>query len=197
MSPPTISVIKPASSFHQIKREKQMRKSIILICALALLIVSSGAMIAYADVSETEGSLASGYYVTTNWHGVDVPIGAEVTATAKTTDSSIKEVRFEWLNPAGEIVYTETVPVQDTGDYYNWKRVYFASSKYTPEELGDWAVKANFIDHNFHFVYNCVTKVPKRATSFFVVPEIPLIGTAGASIAMFAGLAVKMKRKHA
>jgi len=37
--------------------------------------------------------------------------------------------------------------------------------------------------------------VARKATSFFVVPEIPLIGTAGASIAMFAGLAAKMKRK--
>ena len=32
--------------------------------------------------------------------------------------------------------------------------------------------------------------------SLFVVPEIPLIGTAGATLAMFAGLAIHMKRKR-
>ncbi|MCJ7762138.1 hypothetical protein MUP38_01630 [Candidatus Bathyarchaeota archaeon] len=44
-------------------------------------------------------------------------------------------------------------------------------------------------------ICTCTHTVARKATSFFVVPETPLIGTAGASIAMFAGLAVKMKRK--
>ena len=38
-------------------------------------------------------------------------------------------------------------------------------------------------------------KVARRATSFNVIPEIPIIGTAGASIAMIAGFTYKMKRK--
>ena len=62
-------------------------------------------------------------------------------------------------------------------------------------DLGDWTVKALFIDQRGYCHCTCDSTLARKATSFFVVPEIPLIGTAGASIAMFAGLAVKMKRK--
>jgi hypothetical protein len=151
-------------------------------------------MIVYADPNE-EGSLGSGYYITTNWHGVDVPPGAAVIATAKTTNRDIDQVTFIWINPANQTVWTKTVPVQFDGTYYDYKKVYSATSTYTPEALGDWTVKAEFIDQGGHSHRCCTSKVPRRATSFNVVPEIPLIGTAGASIAMFAGLAVKMKRK--
>jgi hypothetical protein len=171
-----------------------MRKSILLLCALTLLIMSSSAIIVYANPSN-EGSLGSGYYVTTNWHGIDVPSGAAVIATAKTTNRDVDKVTFTWINPAGQTVWTETVAVQFDGTYYNGKKVYSATSTYTPEALGDWTVKALFIDQNGHFHCCCTSEVARRATSFNVVPEIPLIGTAGASIAMFAGLAVKMKRK--
>jgi hypothetical protein len=151
-------------------------------------------MIVYANPSN-EGSLGSGYYVTTNWHGVDVPPGTGVIATAKTTDHDVDQVTFTWINPAGQTVWTETVPVQFDGTYYGYKKVYSATSTYTPEALGDWTVKALFIDQSGHLHCCCTSEVARRATSFNVIPEIPLIGTAGASIAMFAGLAVKMKRK--
>jgi hypothetical protein len=149
-------------------------------------------MIAYAE--STEGSLSSGYYITTNWHGIDVPLGAEVTATAKTTDHDVDKVTFVWLDPEEHTNWTDTVPVQPDGTYHG-KTVYSASSTHTPEEVGDWTVKALFVDNHSHHLYSCSCKVPKRATSFFVIPEIPIIGTAGVSIAVLAGLAVKMKRK--
>lgn len=171
-----------------------MHKGIPLLCALILLIVSSSIIIVYADTS-TEGSLSSGYYVTTNWHGIDVPPGAIVNATAETTNYYMTQVIFTWINPAGQTVFTQTVPLQFNGTYYYGKKVYFATSTYTPAALGNWTVYARFTDQSNHIFYCCKSNLMRRATSFNVIPEIPIIGTAGASIAMFAGLVVKMRRK--
>jgi hypothetical protein len=169
-----------------------MRKNILLLCALTLLLATSTAMIAHA--APTEGSLNSGYYVTTNWHGINVPTGTEVTATAKTTDHHVDKVTFIWKNPAGQTIWTDTVPVQPDGTY-NGKTVYSASSTHKPEEHGNWTVEALFLDEYSFFIFTWTETVTMQATLFFVVPEIPIIGTAGASIAMFAGLAIKMKRR--
>jgi len=149
-------------------------------------------MIAYAQSGE--GSLSSGYYVTTNWHGVDVPTGVAVTATAKTTDHDVDKVQFIWKNPAGQTIWTDTVSVHSDGTY-NGHTVYSASSTHTPQEIGDWTVQVLFLDVHYSCRCSWTETVARRATSFNVVPEIPVIGTAGASIAMFAGLAIKMKRK--
>ena len=99
-----------------------MRKSIILLCALTLLIVSSGAMIVSATPTG-EGSLNSGYYVTTNWHGVDVPTGAEVIATAKTTNHDVDKVAFIWITCAAETAWTDLVPVQWDATDHSGKKV--------------------------------------------------------------------------
>ncbi len=169
-----------------------MKKSILLLCALTLLIVTAATMTVRADLSE--GSLASGYYITTNWHGIDVPTGAEVIATAKTTDWRVDKVQFIWLDPSGYANWTDTVSVHPDGTY-NGHTVYSAVATHVPEEVGDWTVKANFLDLNGYSLCCCDHTVARKATSFFVVPEIPVIGTAGAAVAMFAGLAVKMRRK--
>ena len=41
-------------------------------------------------------SLASGYRITTNHHGIDVIVGETVTAWADTTDLTTSEVTFMW-----------------------------------------------------------------------------------------------------
>jgi len=50
---------------------------------LASLFLFASVSIAYAQWAAIKDS---GYAVTTNWHGVDVPIGQDVIATAGTTD---------------------------------------------------------------------------------------------------------------
>jgi hypothetical protein len=169
-----------------------MRKTTLLLCALTLLLVSSGAMMAHAY--SNEGSLSQGYYVTTNWHGINVPTGAAVTATAQTTNHYVDKVTFTWKNPTSQTIWTDTVPVHPDGTY-NGKTVYSASSTHTPTEHGNWTVEAKFQDEHNSIIFTWTETVAIKTTQFFVVPEIPIIGTAGASIAMFAGLAIKMKRK--
>jgi hypothetical protein len=151
-------------------------------------------MLAYA--TNTDGSLESGYGVTSNYHGIPVPSGAEVTVTAMTTDSKVDHVLFIWKNPAEQIVWTDIVYVFTNGTTYtNGKLIYYAESVHKPEALGDWGVQAIFMD--LDGIWRCHSRliVARRATSFNVIPEIPVIGTVGASAAMVAGFVWKMKRK--
>jgi len=150
-------------------------------------------MLAYA--TDNSGSLKSGYAVTNNYHGIPVPSGAAVTVTAMTTDSRVAEVTFIWKNPADQPVRTVTKPVYTNGTTFNGKLVRYATDTYEPEAIGDWGVKAIFKDVRHFIIWTCTKIVARRATSFNVIPEIPVIGTVGAAAAMIAGFAWKMKRK--
>ena len=156
-----------------------MRKSTLLLCALTLLLVSSSAMIVYANTEHYS------YTVTSNFHGIDPPLGANVIVTATTTDTSIYQVTFLWKNAAENIVWTDVVQVVGGS----------AQSTHQPNSGGDWGVQALFQGPDGKTKEQVELVVAIKTTSFFVVPEVPIIGTAGASLAMFAGLAVKMKRK--
>ena len=177
-----------------------MRK-IILIPVLTLALVFSLATIVYASPPI---NLTDGYEIVTNWHGVDVPPGTEVVVTAMTINPEVTQVTFLWKNPAEQIVFQETVPVfqngttgsgQIKGTQYTDVAVSFAISEYIPQELGDWGVQALFQDSSGQTCQGVSWVLAIRARSFNVIPEIPLLGTAGAAIAMAAGFTYKMKRK--
>jgi hypothetical protein len=169
-------------------------KAAILI-GIILLISSNLVMLANAT-SDGEGSLSSGYAVTNNYHGQNVPFGADVIVTAMSTNSQVDEVRFIWKDPAGQVVWDETINVFHNGTTYNGKLVYYAISTHKPGAIGDWGVQAKFYDEINYCWMDFDIRLATRATSFNVVPELPLIGTAGASVAMVLGLALfKAKRK--
>ena len=152
-------------------------------------------------VSAYTPNLNDGYDVTNNWHGIDAPVGATVVATALTTDASVYQVTFIWKNPGGNPVWTEVVPVCSNGTTYtdnqgNTYTIYYAeASPQKPGIIGDWGVEAVFQGPDATTKQDVEYVVAIRATSFNVIPEIPLIGTAGAATAMFAGLAYKLKKK--
>jgi hypothetical protein len=170
----------------------------ILLSVVILLMVSS--FVALASATDNEGSLKSGYAVTSNYHGIDVQPGTPVTVTAMTTDRCVDVVKFIWKNPAGQVMFVEFKKVYSNGTTFNdngrIKLVYFANSTYTPDSIGDWGVQAKFIDVNGYCRCWCTCRVHRRATSFNVIPEVPVIGTIGASTAMFAGLGYAIKRKR-
>jgi hypothetical protein len=170
---------------------KKVHKKILLTVAVFLFIVS----VPIALVSAQAQALGSGYAVTSNWHGVDVPIGSEVVVTALTTDPAVAQVVLLWENPGGQILWKDTVDVAPNGDTYNGDPVYSASAAHVPEDIGDWGVHALFIDDDGQTIWDIENIVAIRSTSFNVIPEIPLIGTAGASIAMLLGFTYKMKKK--
>ena len=68
---------------------KMKRYRIVLMLTLALIALT------YLNISEAYAQkpvIPSSYDVTTNYHGIDVPPGAEVTATATTTDTTVTGV---------------------------------------------------------------------------------------------------------
>ncbi len=190
--------------------------------ALPVMVIIMMLFLANAKIAQAQWSAltSSGYGVTTNWHGEDVPIGEEVTAFAGTTDSEVTEVKFIWLDPVGNPVseLEETVPVgsgiltptvpsgvpQEIADWA-WDNqgiiVYYAiSSPITPDVIGDWAVQANFLDAEGEPVKMLRGRnsdiVAIRATSMNVTSEVPF-GTIVISISMLGALgAFTLKRKR-
>jgi hypothetical protein len=176
----------------------QLRKAIIIF-SLFVFVASSAILLASAQPPEDqEGSLPSGYYVTSDWHGIDTPLGTEVHVKAYTTDAGVTQVTFIWRNAAEDIVYgPDVVTTKTTDGEHNGKTVYmFEAPVHAPDSIGDWGVQAIFQGPDESARANCQNVIAIRATSFNVIPEIPLIGTAGASIAMIGGLAFKLRRKN-
>ncbi|XHH10064.1 MAG: hypothetical protein ACFCUE_05380 [Candidatus Bathyarchaeia archaeon] len=126
-------------------------------------------------------------YTLTNDAGPDgVQIGNPVTATATTTDAKVDKVRFTWYDPAGTPFTTDPQSVSGPSR--------MATSTFTPDALGDWTVKAEFLDKQGCCCCCHYKTVATRTTSFNVVPEVPLIGTAGIALAMAVGLIFYKKR---
>ena len=73
--------------------------------------------------------------------------------------------------------------------------VKFAVSDYAPNIIGDWGVQPLFQDSTGQTIEGVEDVVAIRATSFNVIPEIPILGAAGASLAMLAGFAFTVKRQ--
>jgi hypothetical protein len=178
-----------------------MRKSnLYLVLAIAL----ACSLTAVAFASSPPITLTDGYEIITNYQGVDISPGTPVTATAMTIDPSVTQVTFLWKNPGGGTVYTDVVLVYTNGTLGSGKvkgtpytdvPVRFANATQTPNAIGDWGVQALFQDSGGQTIEGIENVVAVRARSFNVIPELPIIGTLGAAIAMLAGFTYKMKRK--
>lgn len=165
--------------------------------AYPLVLITIGILAASVSVAQANWSeIASGYAITCDWHGVDILPGTLVTATAGTTDASVSTITFQWKDPADNIVKTETIDVASNGTTYNDKLVYWAHSSYAPDSIGKWTVKAIFNGANKN------GNPAQRAQSVHVcgpsnvVPDIPVIGTAGALVTMFASLGMFLRKKR-
>ena len=164
--------------------------SIVLIFMVGILLVVAN--VAYAQWD----AINSGYAITTDYHGLEVPPGTLVTATAGTTDTDVQNVTFLWKYPNETIVYREeNVPVQSNGTMWDEKLIYYAYSSYIPDVLGDWGVQALFIGKDGKIKANHNDVIMIRATSFNVIPDFPVIGTAGALISMVLSLSLFLCKK--
>lgn len=163
---------------------------------LALLTTSVLILIMVNAVQAGWSALNSGYAVTTDYHGKDVLPGTTVTATAGTTDPDVTSVTFKWKAPDETVVFTETVPVTDSGEKWNGKPIYCAQSSYTiPSVLGDWGVQAFFIGEGGKKKAQIEDTISIRATSFFVIPEVATIFLAASSMLAF-GVYAYRRKKH-
>ncbi len=181
-----------------------------------LTILLIGVFLGVAGVVHAQWSaLGSGYAVTTNWHGDNVPIGQNVTVWAGTTDPEVEEVLFRWNKPGDAGVWLEiTVDIVDIGPYTtpeipagvpeeisDWAEdhqgitIYYATDTQSPEILGDWGVQALFIGEGGVTKANHNDVIMIRSSSFNTIPDFPLIGTAGALISMLLGLSLFLRKK--
>ena len=107
---------------------------------------------------------------------------------------------FLWRAPSDGLQrnYTDSTPTA-CGTYDDKgviKTVYcFVDTYEDVGIIGDWGVQALFIGTGGTVKEQVDDVIAIRATSFNVIPEIPLLGTVGASIAMIGALGFKLKRK--
>lgn len=164
--------------------------------AYGIILILLVIFLAAAGVVKAQWSaINSGYAVTTNYHGIEVPPGTLVTATAGTTDTNVKNVTFLWKSPDKTVAYEEDVPVTSNGSTYEGKPIYYAQSSYRPDVLGDWGVQALFIGEGGTQKANHDDVVKIRATSFNTIPDLPVVGTAGALVSMLFGLGLFLHKK--
>jgi len=192
----------------------------VVAMLLASVLVCASISIAKAQWD----ALSSGFAVTTNWHGLDVPIGQSVTATAgwapelappDVRDVLVKTVEFVWHFPNGTVATAlcETVPISGpltTPDELPPEPI--------PPEISEWAQKYPGVEYwyaqsapfiptvlgdwgvqaIFHNTVRICGKnsdtVRIRATSFNVVPEVPF-GTAVILLTWIGLLGVFVVRK--
>jgi len=171
----------------------QMKKVYATVAILLAGIFLAAISVAHAQWS----AISSGYAVTTDHHGVDVPLGTLITAIAGTTNPNVASVTFLWHYPNETVAYEVNVPVWSNGSTYDGKLIYYANSSYIPDAIGDWGVQALFIGEGGTTKANHTDVVRIRATSFNTIPDVPIVGTAGAIAAMILGLGVFLhKRKR-
>lgn len=152
-------------------------------------------------------SLASGYRIVTDHHGIDVIMVETVTAWADTTNLATYKVTFAWKWNGSETPKQTT----DVTEYITWytgvggwpeepgvphgTEVRRFTDSYSPDEVGDWAVKATFLNGHGETLASEDDSFPVRATSFHSIPEVP-IGTIVIILTMFGSLSLFVIRKR-
>ena len=185
-----------------------MKNVIRLISIMVFAVVISVTLLPFANAQWS--AIKSGYAITTNWHGQDVPVGTSVTAWAGTTNENVYQIRFLWLDPNGTLRYdinvtdivnytTPDYPPGAPEEIIEWAEdnpnitIWYANNTQTPNSVGDWTVKAWFYSPEGHLMNSTVTKI--RATSFNTVPYTP-IGTTIIAVTMIAALTTFITRKR-
>jgi hypothetical protein len=159
-----------------------MRKNALLKSSMVTVLIVMFASISLASAQPPHYT----YSVASNYHGIDAPIGQTILVTATTDNPGVVNVVFIWKNAAAIEQWRETVTVV-SGQ---------AQSSGVPNSIGDWGVQALFVGADGRTIQSVEDVVAIRATSFNVVPEIPLLGTAGVALAFVGALGVYVKRKN-
>jgi hypothetical protein len=173
-----------------------MKKFVLLTLGL----LSATLLFSVNSVYAPWATLGTGYAITSDFHGVDVPIGTEVTVTAGTLDTRVTQVTFRWHRPDESVAREVTVPVFTNGDTGQWNNgtsalVRYAVDSYSPDVLGDWGVQAFFQGSGGSTKAGIEDVIKIRATSFNVIPEVP-VGTIAILLSMFGAFGVFAVKKR-
>ncbi|MCW4030293.1 MAG: hypothetical protein NWE92_11675 [Candidatus Bathyarchaeota archaeon] len=166
-----------------------MKKPVKIILALALLATFCLISVAAASTPDPH------FYSVDKTSPVDpVKLGDSVVITATTDNPKVNRVEFKWWAPGS--------PLDGLADYseVDITPADGFTSSHIVNKPGEWTMTANFTnvqasgEYKYIWSGDAVWTVTKDG-NFFVVAEYPLIGAAGASIAMMFGLLV-FKRKE-
>lgn len=163
-----------------------------------LFLVSLFILVSVNVASAQWNAINSGYAVTTNYHGIVVPPETPVTAIAGTTNLNVYEVKFRWLRPNETEAWLDPV-TEYVDEQWEGRIIRVFNDTRIPDTDGDWGVQAIFYDGNGQGVGPVPEqpeKVAIRATSLNVIPDFPIIGTAGAVIAMLFSLNLFLHKKR-
>ena len=178
----------------------ELKRKISLAVALLVCIL----LISVSVVNAPWSTLGTGYAITSNYHGVDVPPGNPVTVTAGTLDSNVVRITFRWHEPPdgnGPVRWEVIKLIFKNGTFEQWNNgttaeIRYANDTQTPDVLGDWGVQAFFRDSTGKDRAGLTNVISIKATSFNAVPEVPF-GTLAILTAMFGAIAIfAIKRKH-
>lgn len=176
----------------------KLKRKISLGVALLVFIT----LISVSVVNAPWSTLGTGYAITTNYHGIDVPPSTPVTATAGTLDSRVVNVTFRWHFPNETVAWEDIVDVWTNTTKGQWNNgteaeIRYAQSTLAPYVIGDWGIQAFFQDSEGNDRAGLKDVIKIRAESFNAVPEIPL-GTIGAAATMIIALTLfALKKKKA
>jgi len=178
----------------------KLKQKISLAVALLVFLL----LISISAVNAPWSTLGTGYAITSNYHGVDIPLGTPVTVTAGTLDSNVMVITFRWHEPPdgnGPVRWEITVPIFTNGTTGKWNNgttaeIRYAQDTQTPDVLGNWGVQALFRDSSGKDRTGLTNVINIKATSFNTVPEVPF-GTLAILAAMFGAVAIfAIKKKR-
>lgn len=164
--------------------------TILALVALSACLITT----AYAQVTDSSGNTYN--LVKTSPTG-SVSLGDNVVVTATTDNSLVNTVIFTWYAPDGSVAYTST---NNSPSISSGVKSFTSNSVIATQ--GNWKVSAEFENvktlagggTRLKPIYDCTLSLTVQ-TSFFALPEYPLIGTLGVGIAMILALAV-VRRKE-
>lgn len=124
-----------------------------------------------------------------------VIVGQSIMAIAETSNKRVTHVTFVWVKPFDGIKKIETVPVYSEG---NLKK---ANSTFVPDKPSSWWVFALFEQrctgpHKCCWLFAMKWMCCKCFKVEQVIPDFPVIGTAGAMTTMLAGLGLFLNKKR-
>jgi len=171
-------------------------KSRFMVVVVSLVL---GLLILPNAVSAPWSTLGTGYAIATNYHGIDVPLGTPVTATAGTLDPGVVNVTFRWHMPNDTARWEVTKLVSQNGTKGKWNNgtealIWYASDTQILDVLGDWGVQAFFRGPDGNDRANLTDVIKIKAESFNVVPQVPF-GTIAAAVAMFVAFGLFIVKK--
>lgn len=169
--------------------------------ALVLTLLVLGLLASMNIVYAPWSTLGTGYAITSDFHGIDVPPSTPVTVTAGSLDTHVTQITFRWHRPDESVAREVTVAIFTNGTFGNWNNgtsaeIRYAIDSFAPDVLGDWGVQAFFQDSTGMDRADLENVIKIRATSFNAIPEVPL-GTVVILLSMFGALSIfALKKKR-